>query len=49
MLPPVCVCVGGGAVFSLVSSFFICFFRQKAAIGFHSLKAMVFVCVDEGK
>ena len=30
-------------------SSFICLFRQKAAIGFHSLKAMVFLCGDEGE
>ena len=49
----VCVCArvcvrGGRAVFSLGSSFFICFFRQKAAIVFHGMKARVFLCVDEG-
>ena len=47
----VCVCVlgggGGGAVLSLGSSFFICFFRQKAVV-FHSLKAREFLCGDEG-
>ena len=39
------VCRGGVGVFSLGSSFFICFFRQKATIVFHSLKAKVFLCV----
>ena len=33
----------------LGSSFFICFFRLKAAIIFHSLKARVFLCGDEGE
>ena len=48
----VCVCVRacvGGTVFFLGSSFFICFFRQKAAIVFHSLKAKVFLCGNEGE
>ena len=47
-----CVCVGGGGggvVFHLGSSFFICFFRQVAAIVFYSLKASVFLCGDEGE
>ena len=37
---------GGGAVLSLGSSFFICFFRQEAAV-FHSLKARECLCGDE--
>ena len=37
-----------GDVFSLGSSFFICFCRQKATIFFHSLKARVCLCDDEG-
>ena len=44
----VCVCVGGKAVFSLGSSVFICFFRQKAAIVFHGMKVRLFLFVDEG-
>ena len=36
--------MSGGNVFSLGSSFFFYFFRQKAAIVFHSLKARVFLC-----
>ena len=55
-----CVCVrmcmfprwwweGGGAVFSLGSSVFNFFFRQKTAIAFHSLKAKVFLCGNEGE
>ena len=53
-----CVWVGGGGrgagrgrcyVFPRVKFFFICFFRQKAAIVFHSLKARVFLCGDEGE
>ena len=44
-----CVCVCVGAVFSLRSSFFICFFRQKAAIVFHSLKARKVLNGDEGE
>ena len=40
---------GEGAVFSLGLSCFICFFRQKGAIDFHSLKARVFLCGDDGE
>ena len=44
-----CVGLGGGDLFSPGSSFFVCFFRQKATIVFHSLKASVFfLCGDEG-
>ena len=53
---PSCVCGRGGErgmcdVFSLGSSIFICFFRQKATIVFHSLKARVHVFLfgDDGE
>ena len=36
-------------MFSLGSSFSICFFRQKATVVFHSLKDRVFLCGDEGE
>ena len=52
VIVPSCVLWGGGvgdAVFSLGSSFSICFFRQKYAIFFHSLKAREFFCRDEGE
>ena len=44
VIVPSCMCVFGGGgggvgdVVSLWSSFIICFFRQKATMGFHSLK-----------
>ena len=40
---------GGGSWFPSGQAFFICFFRQKATIVFHSLKARVFLCGDEGE
>ena len=36
-------------MFSLGSRFFICFFRQKAAIVFYSPKARAFLYGDEGE
>ena len=35
-------------MFSLGPIVFICFFRQRAAVVFHSLKAREFLCGDDG-